>query len=338
MENQTSATEFILLGFALPWELRFFSFAILLAIYLVTLFGNAVIVVLSQLEAGLRTPMYFFLSNFSLLEMCYTSVTVPRLLSDFQHGCRAISFHACITQMYFFFFFGSTEFFLLATMAYDRYLAICHPLHYPVLMNSQACARLALGSWVSGFLTPILPTAFISQLPFSGPNQINHFFCDTGPLLKLSTGDTQVAAILVFLVSVVVVLSSFLLTLTSYTLIVSTICCIPSATGRRKAFSTCASHLTVVTIFYGTVMFMYIRPGSSQASDMDKVVSVFYAIIIPLLNPIIYTLRNRDFKRAMVKALRTQCRVYKATALTTELSCPTKRAVQGSVQGCDGVD
>ncbi|XP_065260382.1 olfactory receptor 11L1-like [Emys orbicularis] len=304
MENRTSVTEFILLGFPLPRELRLLSFAIFLAIYLVTLLGNAVIIALSQLEAGLRTPMYFFLSNFSLLEMCYTSVTVPRLLGDFQHGHRAISFRACITQMYFFFFFGSTEFFLLATMAYDRYLAICHPLRYPVLMNGRACARLALVSWVSGFLTPFLPTVFISQLPFCGTNRINHFFCDTGPLLRLSTGDTHVADILVFLVSAVVVLSSFLLTLTSYTLIVSAICRIPSATGRHKAFSTCASHLTVVTIFYGTVIFMYIRPGSGQASDMDKVVSVFYAIIIPLLNPVIYTLRNRDFKRALGKALR----------------------------------
>nr|XP_006120953.1 olfactory receptor 11L1-like [Pelodiscus sinensis] len=270
MDNQTSVTEFLLLGFALSPELRLLSFAIFLAIYLFTLLGNMVIIALSQQEASLHTP-----SHFSFLEICYTSVTVPRLLGDFHHGHRAISFHACITQMYFFFFFGSTEFFLLATMAYDRYLAICHPLRYPVLMDGQACARLAFGSWVSGFLTPFLPTAFISQLPFSGTNHINHFFCDTGPLLRLSTGDTQVANISVFLVSVVVVLSSFLLTLTSYTLIISTICRIPSATGRHKAFSTCTSHLTVVTIFYGTVIFMYVRPGSGRASDMDKMVSIF---------------------------------------------------------------
>ncbi|XP_007068514.2 LOW QUALITY PROTEIN: olfactory receptor 11L1 [Chelonia mydas] len=296
MENRTSVTEFILLGFPLQRELRLLSITIFLAIYLIT--------VLSQLEADLRTPMYFFLSNFSPLEICYTSVTVPWLLGDFQHGHRAISFRACITQMYFFFFFGSTEFFLLATTAYDLYLAICHPLHYPMLMDGRACARLALASWVSGFLTPFLPTAFISQLPVCGTNWINPFFCDTGPLLRLSTGDTHMASILIFLVSAVVVLSSFLLTLTSYTLIVSTICHIPS-TGRHKAFSTCASHLTVVTIFYGTVIFMYIRPGSGRASDMDKVMSVFYAIIILLLNPVIYTLRNRDFRRALGKALRS---------------------------------
>ncbi|XP_038260919.1 olfactory receptor 11L1-like [Dermochelys coriacea] len=303
MENRTSVTKFILLGFPLQWELRLLSIAIFLAIYLITLLGNMVIIVLSQLEAGLRTPMYFFLSNFSLLEICYTLVMVPRLLKDFQHSRCAISFRACITQMYFF-FFSSTEFFLLATMAYDQYLAVCHPLRYLVLMNGQACARLALASWVSGFLIPFLPKAFISQLPFCGTNQINHFFCDTGPLLRLSSGDTHMANILIFLVSAVVVLSSFLLIFTSYTLIVSAICHIPSATGRHKAFSTCASHLTVITIFYSMVIFMYIRPGSGWASDVDKVVSVFYAIIIPLLNPVIYTLRNRDFRRALGKVLR----------------------------------
>uniref|UniRef100_A0A8C0J7X5 Olfactory receptor n=1 Tax=Chelonoidis abingdonii TaxID=106734 RepID=A0A8C0J7X5_CHEAB len=288
--NGTAVTYFILLGLTNRTDLKGLLFGSFLLIYTMTLMGNLGMMALIHADPHLHTPMYFFLSTLSFIDICYSSVVTPRLL----HGHRAISFRACIAQMYFFFFFGSTEFFLLATMAYDRYLAICHPLRYPVLMNGRACARLALASWVSGFLTPFLPTAFISQLPFCGTNRINHFFCDTGPLLRLSTGDTHVADILVFLVSVVVVLSSFLLTLTSYTLIVSAICRIPSATGRHKAFATCASHLTVVIIFYGTVIFMYIRPGSGRASNMDKVVSVFYAIIIPLLNPVIYTLRNRD--------------------------------------------
>nr|XP_020647969.1 olfactory receptor 6F1-like [Pogona vitticeps] len=303
MVNDTSAPEFILLGFPGLQKFRLLLFTTLLIAYLFILLGNGLIILLSNTDVSLHIPMYFFLSNFSFLEMCYTSVTVPRMLEDFFVGSRALSFRNCITQMYFFFFFGTTEFFLLATMAYDRYLAICHPLQYPLLMDSRASACLALGSWLSGFLTPFLPIAFISQLPFNSSNQINHFFCDTGPLIKLSTGNTFLADTMVFLVSAVVVLLSFLLTLTSYVLIVSTICHIPSASGRQKAFSTCSSHLAVVTIFYGTVIFMYICPHSGQTSDMDKVVSVVYAVVTPMLNPIIYTLRNRDVKRALEKVL-----------------------------------
>ncbi|XP_053108406.1 olfactory receptor 11L1-like [Hemicordylus capensis] len=303
MLNDTSVPEFILLGFSEFQEFRFLLFTTFLTIYLFTLLGNGLIIAISNLDVSLQIPMYFFLSNFSLLEMCYTSVTVPQLLGDFLTGTHAISFQTCITQMYFFFFFGTTEFLLLATMAYDRYLAICHPLQYPMLMDSRTCACLALSCWLSGFLTPFLPTAFISQLPYNSSNQINHFFCDTSPLIKLSTGNTFMADMMVFLVSAVVVLTSFLLTVTSYVLIVSTICRIPSASGRLKAFSTCASHLTVVTIFYGTVIFMYLCPRSGQASDMDKVVSVLYAVVTPMLNPIVYTLRNKDVKIALKKVV-----------------------------------
>lgn len=303
MLNDTPALEFILLGFPEFQEFHFFLFLTFLTIYLFTLLGNALIVTVSTIEVSLHIPMYFFLSNFSLLEICFTTVTVPRLLRDFLTASHAISFQACIAQMYFFFFFGTTEFILLATMAYDRYLAICHPLRYPLLMDSHACVCLALWSWLSGFLTPFLPIAFISQLPFNSSNQINHFFCDTGPIIKLSTGNTFMADMMVFLVSAVIVLISFLLTVTSYVLIVSTICCIPSASGRRKTFSTCASHLLVVTVFYGTVIFMYLCPHSDKTSDMNKVVSLFYAIVTPILNPIIYSLRNKDVKRALDKLI-----------------------------------
>ncbi|KAF7236013.1 Olfactory receptor 11L1 [Varanus komodoensis] len=303
MLNGTSAPEFILLGFPELQEFRFLLFITFLVVYLFVLLGNALIILISKMDIGLRIPMYFFLSNFSFLEMCYTSVTVPRLLGDFLTGPHAVSLWTCLTQMYFFFFFGTTEFFLLATMAFDRYLAICHPLQYPVLMDNHACISLALGSWLSGFLTPFLPIAFISQLPFNSSNQLDHFFCDTGPLIKLSTGDTFMAEAVVFLVSAVIVLLSFILTLISYALIVSTICRIPSASGRHKAFSTCFSHLMVVTIFYGTVIFMYLCPRFGQASETDKVVSVFYAVLTPVLNPIIYTLRNKDVKRALRKVL-----------------------------------
>ncbi|XP_054826012.1 olfactory receptor 6-like [Eublepharis macularius] len=323
MMNDTSIPEFILLGFPELQKFRFLLFVVFLTAYLFTFFGNALIIGISHLDVGLHTPMYFFLSNFSLLEMCYISVTVPRLLASLVMGSHAISFWTCITQMYFFFFFGTTEFFLLATMAYDRYLAICHPLQYPVLMDSYACVYLALGSWLSGFLTPFLPTTFISQLSFNSSNQINHFFCDTGPLIKLATSNTFMADMMVFLVSAVVVLVSLLLTVTSYGLIVSTICRIPSASGRHKAFSTCASHFVVVTIFYGTVIFMYICPRSDQSSDMDKVVSVFYAVITPMLNPIIYTLRNKDVKKALEKALKrvkNGCLKHRGKTLLTVLT------------------
>ncbi|XP_062974447.1 olfactory receptor 11L1-like [Elgaria multicarinata webbii] len=303
MLNDTSAPEFILLGFPGLQKFRVLLFLTFLMIYLFELLGNALIILISNIDAGLRIPMYFFLSNFSFLEMCYTSVTIPRLLRDLLTGSHAISFQVCLTQMYFFFFFGTTEFFLLATMAYDRYLAICHPLQYPMLMDNHTCACLALGSWLSGFLTPFLPITYISQLPFNSSNQLDHFFCDTAPFIKLSTGNTFMANAMVFLVSAVVVLMSFLLTLTSYTLIVSTVCRIPSASGKLKAFSTCFSHLMVVTIFYGTVIFMYLCPHFGRASEMDKVVSVFYVIITPVLNPIIYTLRNKDVKRALQKVL-----------------------------------
>ncbi|XP_063170963.1 olfactory receptor 11L1-like [Candoia aspera] len=303
MLNGTSAPKFMLLGFPELQEFQLLSFVIFLSIYLFILLGNALIIILFHIDVSLQLPMYFFLSHFSFLEMCYTSVTLPQLLGNLLSASCAISFWTCLTQMYFFFFFGSTEFLLLAAMAYDRYLAICHPLQYPVLMDSRACVCLTLGSWLTGFLTPFLPITFISQLPFNSSNQINHFFCDTGPLIKLSTGNTFMADTMVFLVSAVIVLISFLLTLTSYALIVSTICHIPSVSGRHKAFSTCSSHLMVVTIFYGTVIFTYLCPHSDQTFEMDKVVSLLYAVVTPMLNPIIYTLRNNDVKRAVEKIL-----------------------------------
>ncbi|XP_042301166.1 olfactory receptor 10AG1-like [Sceloporus undulatus] len=323
MLNATSTPEFILLGFPGLQKFWFLLFISFLTAYLFVLLGNALIILITNLDVDLRIPMYFFLNNFSFLEICYTSVTVPRLLVDFLTGPRAISFWTCMTQMYFFFFFGTTEFLLLATMAYDRYLAICHPLQYPLLMNGCACTSLALASWLSGFLTPFLSIASISQLPFNSSNQINHFFCDTGPLIELSTGDTFLAETTVFLVSAVVVLTSFLLTLTSYGLIIFTICHIPSASGKHKAFSTCSSHLMVVTIFYGTVIFMYLCPRSTRSSGMDKMISVFYAVVTPMLNPIIYTLRNKDVKRALEKVLnqvKDNCLKHRGKAFLMVLS------------------
>uniref|UniRef100_A0A8C3P8G8 Olfactory receptor n=1 Tax=Chrysemys picta bellii TaxID=8478 RepID=A0A8C3P8G8_CHRPI len=302
--NDTAVTHFILLGLTNRTDLQGLLFVSFLLVYTMTLMGNLGMMALIHTDPHLHTPMYYFLSTLSFVDVCYSSVVTPRLLADFLATDKSISYTGCVAQMAFFLLHGTAECLLLAAMAYDRFVAICRPLLYHTLMSRGMCTRLVAVAYTLSMANSAVQTSNVFRLPFCGPNHINHYFCDIPPLLQLSTGDTHVADILVFLVSAVVVLSSFLLTLTSYTLIVSAICRIPSATGRYKAFSTCASHLTVVTIFYGTVIFMYIRPGSGQASDMDKVVSVFYAIIIPLLNPVIYTLRNRDFKRALGKALR----------------------------------
>ncbi|XP_030046210.1 olfactory receptor 2AP1-like [Microcaecilia unicolor] len=303
-KNQSHATLFILLGFSSHGDLYIFLFLAFFLVYTFTLLGNLLIIVLSRMDSHLNTPMYFFLSNFSFLEICYTTVTVPKMLSDLFTGNRTISFCGCLTQMYFFFFFGTTEFFLLALMAFDRYLAICNPLRYQMIMSYKVCLLLVLCSWISGSLVPITPTSVISQLSFNSSNKVNHFFCDVAPIIKLSSDNTFVINLIVFMLSSIVVLSSILLVMVSYIFIICTILKIPSATGKQKAFSTCASHLIVVTIFYGTVIFMYVRPASSDSIDLNKVVSIFYSVITPMLNPIIYSLRNKEVKEALRKATR----------------------------------
>uniref|UniRef100_A0A8C8RDZ1 Olfactory receptor n=1 Tax=Pelusios castaneus TaxID=367368 RepID=A0A8C8RDZ1_9SAUR len=318
--NGTAMTHFILLGLTNRMDLQGVLFGLFLLIYTMTLIGNLGMMALIRSDPHLHTPMYFFLSTLAFIDVCYSSVVTPRLLVDFFIVDKSISYIGCMAQMAFFLLHGTAECLLLATMAYDRFVAICHPFLYQTLMSRETCVQLVAVAYTLSMANSAVQTSNVFRLPFCGPNYINHYFCDIPPLLQLSTGDTQMASIVVFLVSAVVVLSSFLLTLTSYTLIVSAICHIPSATGRHKAFSTCASHLAVVTIFYGTVIFMYIRPGSGQASNRDKMVSVFYAIIIPLLNPIIYTLRNRDFQRALGKALRrakSQCSKQRQKAAPT---------------------
>ncbi|XP_073537789.1 olfactory receptor 6F1-like [Phyllobates terribilis] len=235
----------------------------------------------------------------------YTTVTVPRMLFDLVSGNMTISFKSCLTQMYFFFLFGTTEFFILALMGFDRYLAICHPLHYTNIMNKRFCYQLVFGSWVSGCMVPTVPTIVLSGKPFCGSKVINHFFCDVGPLVKLSSPDTLFLDIFVFMISAVVVLGSLLLVTVSYVFIISAIFRISSTSGRHKAFSTCASHFSVVTIFFGTVIFMYIRPSSGENFEMDKAISIFYSAVTPAMNPLIYSLRNNEVKKALLKARRT---------------------------------
>ncbi|XP_036624280.1 olfactory receptor 6F1-like [Trichosurus vulpecula] len=301
--NQTTVMEFIFLGFSGVQQLKIALFVMFLTVYLLSLTGNALIIIIVLMEPVLHTPMYIFLANLSFLEIWYTTVTVPKLLATCVSQIVTISVAECVAQYYFFFSMGATECILLAVMAYDRYLAICNPLHYAILMSPQVCLRFSAGSWVGGFIAPLLPTILISYLYFCGPQKINHFFCDSDPIFKLSCSDTFMVEAVGYTCSSVVILSSFLLTMSSYVQIIITIIKMPSREAKKKAFSTCASHLTVVTIYYGTIIFTYVRPPAKYNFTIGKIISVFYCVITPLLNPLIYTLRNKDVKKALKKCL-----------------------------------
>ncbi|XP_033024014.1 olfactory receptor 6X1-like [Lacerta agilis] len=299
--NKTVLTEFILQGFPGSAELQKYLFVPVLLMYILTVTGNILIVFIIIHDHHLHNPMYFFLGNFSFLEIFYVTTLSPKMLANFLAERRAICFYCCITQAFFHFLLGATEFCLLASMSFDRYIAICNPLHYSIIMNSKLCLQLALGSWLGGFFTVIVQTILICQLPFCGPNLINHFYCDVTPLLSLACSDTHLLEQIVLVGSALLLFSSFLLTAISYIFIISTILRIPSSSGRQKAFSTCAAHLTVVSIQYGTVMFMYVKPKANSSLEVNKVVSVLNTVITPLLNPFIYTLRNKDVKEALRK-------------------------------------
>ncbi|XP_044840951.1 olfactory receptor 1030-like [Mauremys mutica] len=299
-----SITEFILLGFGNHPELQIFLFLLFLVIYVVTMAGNILIMVLVVTDQHLHTPMYFFLGNLSCLETCYTSTILPRMLASFLTGDRTISVTGCLIQLYFFGSLVDTECYLLAVMSYDRYLAICKPLHYGTRMNNRFCFQLAAGSWISAFLAVIIVIILMSQLIFCGPNEIDHFFCDLTPMIKLSCSDTHNMEFVTFWGSVLFTLPPFLLTMTSYVYIIIAILRIPSTTGRQKAFSICSSHLIVVTIFYGTLMIVYILPKTEKLRELNKVFSLCYTVLTPLLNPLIYSLRNKDVKLAFRKAVR----------------------------------
>ncbi|XP_067404002.1 olfactory receptor 6N1-like [Emydura macquarii macquarii] len=302
--NQTVVTEFILLGFGDLPDLQILLFLVFLVIYITTMAANTLIVVLVVTDRHLHTPMYFLLGNLSCLETCYISTILPRLLASLLTGDRTISFSGCFTQLYVFGFLAATECYLLATMSYDRYLAICKPLHYSTLMNPRFCLQLAAGSWLNGCLAPAIFDLFLSQLIFCGPNEIDNFYCDTIPLMELSCSDTHGIILVDFILASVFTLPPFLLTLTSYVCIITTILRIPSTTGRQKAFSTCSSHLIVVTVFYGTIMVVYLLPKHDTLRELNKVLSLCYTVLTPLINPLIYSLRNREVKAALSKAIR----------------------------------
>ncbi|XP_011377765.1 olfactory receptor 5A2 [Pteropus medius] len=301
--NNTIVTKFTLLGFSDHPQMKIFLFVLFLGIYLLTLAWNLSLIALIRMDSHLHTPMYFFLSNLSFLDTCYVSSTAPKMLWDIITGQKTISFVGCATQYFVFCGMGLTECFLLAAMAYDRYAAICNPLLYMALMSHTLCLKMVAGAYVGGFLSSFIETYSVYQHDFCGPNVINHFFCDLPPILVLSCSDTFTSQVVNFIVGVVVGVLSILVILISYSYIVAAVLKISSAKGRTKAFSTCVSHLSAVTLFYGSGFFMYMRPSSSYSLNQDKVVSVFYALLIPMMNPIIYSLRNKEIKKAMKKAV-----------------------------------
>ncbi|KAM4622308.1 olfactory receptor 5V1-like [Discoglossus pictus] len=301
--NQTTITEFILLGLSDLEYIQLLLFLVFLFIYLMTLIGNLLILLLIFTDSHLHFPMYFFLSNLAFLDVFYSSVTSPRMLSDFFSKNRTISLPACITQFFFFFSFICIELYLLAVMSYDRYIAICHPLHYIQIMNHKMCTQMVSLAWIIGFLTSLIHTLCTKRLKFCSANIIHGFFCDLPQLFKLSCTDTFINVLVMFLVGTVMGSGALGITIVPYIHIFNTIMGIQTKRGKMKAFSTCTSHLTVVFIFYGTLIFTYLRPTPRNNFSEDRLVSVMYTVITPLLNPIIYSLRNKDLKGSLRRAL-----------------------------------
>ncbi|XP_074087899.1 olfactory receptor 10AG1-like [Macrotis lagotis] len=293
--------EFILLGFSDLPNLQGFLFGVFLIIYMSILLGNGLIIIVTKVDTALQTTMYFFLGNFSFVEICYTSVTLPRMLMDLLTQNRHISMAACAVQLCFFLILVVTECLLLAVMAYDRYVAICKPLYYPVIMNQKLCVQLVFGSWITGIPVVIGQTYQIFSLPFCGSNKLNHVFCDMPPVVKLTCGNTFVNQFSVYADAVIFALIPFLLIVMSYVKIVMTILKLSSTSGKYKVFSTCSSHLIVVILFFGSGLIVYFRPKSSNSEGSDKVFSLFYTIVTPMFNPVIYTLRNKDVIGALRK-------------------------------------
>ncbi|XP_030189661.1 olfactory receptor 1038-like [Lynx canadensis] len=301
--NNTRVTEFILLGFSVHREIEITLFFLISVVYTLTLVGNLGMISLIRLDSRLHTPMYFFLSNLAFVDLCYSSSVAPKFLQTLLTKHRSISFYACATQLGFFLNFLISEMLLLAVMAYDRYVAICNPLLYMVSMSPKVCMQLVTGPYLYSFSVALLHTAITFQLIYCGPNIINHFYCDDVPLMALACSDTSLKEILIFIFAGFNMISSLTTVLISYLYIVAAILKIQSTEGRFRAFSTCASHLTAVTIFYGTLIFMYLQPKSNHSLDTDKMASVFYTIVIPMLNPMIYSLRNKEVKNALRKLI-----------------------------------
>ncbi|XP_053882075.1 olfactory receptor 1019-like [Malaclemys terrapin pileata] len=302
-KNCTVATQFILMGFTDGPKLQVIYFVLFLVIYVITLVGNLGMIILIRISSRLHTPMYFFLCNLSVVDICYSSVVTPKMLENFLAQSKAISYSGCLVQLYFFIIWLSTECLLLAVMAYDRYVAICKPLLYSAVMSHKLCVPLVASSYFTSFTSAMITACLISRLTYCGSNIINHFFCDTPPLLALSSSDSSIAENTISFLAGFTSVSSLLIILFSYLYILAAILRIHSAKDRHKAFNTCASHLTAVTMFYGTLIFTYLRTNTSYSLGQDQVASVFYTVVIPMLNPLIYSLRNKEVKDALRRSL-----------------------------------
>ncbi|XP_021011705.1 olfactory receptor-like protein OLF2 [Mus caroli] len=302
-ENFTMLTEFVFLGLSGRQDVQQGLFVFFFLVYSLTVIANLGMVILIKLDSRLHTPMYYFLSNLSFCDICYSSTVSPKMLADFLSKEKRIPYDLCAIQMYFFGAFADVECLMLAVMAYDRYVAICNPLLYTIAMSKKLCIQLVAVAYAVGLVDSAIHTSCTFRLSFCKSNVINHFFCDIPPLLALSCSDTSINEIVMFTFIGCVVGISIVTVLLSYCYIIATICRMNSAEGRRKAFSTCASHLMAVAIFHGTLLFMYFRPSSSYSMDTDKMASVFYTVVIPMLNPLIYSLRNKDVKEALKKAI-----------------------------------
>ncbi|XP_054849756.1 olfactory receptor 10A7-like, partial [Eublepharis macularius] len=299
--NSSEITDFVFLGLSKSVQLHVLIFCVFLLVYILTLIGNCLIIVVTIVDVSLQTPMYHFLRVLSILDISYSSVTIPKMLLNSLSNDKSISYIGCATQVYFLLFLGATECFLLAVMAYDRCIAICNPLRYMVIMNKRVCLSLSLFSVISGNLVSLVQTVWVFTLPFCGSHKIDYFFCDVPPLLKLSCIDTSLYEMQLMTATILVIFTPFILILVSYVLIISSILKMTSVDGRGKSFSTCSSHLLVVLLYYGTSSLIYIRPKHIFSEDTRKVVALIYTTITPMLNPAIYSIRNKEVQRALKK-------------------------------------
>ncbi|KAM5152880.1 olfactory receptor 5V1-like [Mantella aurantiaca] len=306
LRNGTVVFEFILLGLSSHPKTQVILFLIFLLVYIIILIGNSLIIILIVTDTKLHTPMYFFLINLSCLDLCYSTSTVPRMLRDLVSRKNAISYAECVTQMYISLSLGEIECILLAIMAYDRYVAICYPLHYTTIMSKVVCVRIDASTWIGGFLLSIAHVALTLNADLCGNNEINHFLCEVPEILSLSCENVILVEFVIYVVGVIILMTPVAFIVMSYIKIILNIIKITSSLGRKKAFSTCSSHIIVVTIFYGSTMATYMKPRSSSIPGTDKVIAIFYIIVTPMLNPIIYTLRNNDVKAAFLK-FRRRC-------------------------------
>ncbi|KAM4876472.1 olfactory receptor 1J21-like [Thomomys bottae] len=304
-DNHSSVSEFILLGLPIRPKEQGLYCALFLAMYLTTVLGNLLIILLIRLDSRLHTPMYFFLSHLAFTDISFSSVTAPKLLMNMLTQSQSIPYAGCISQVYFFLLLGDLDSFLLTSMAYDRYVAICHPLHYTTIMSQRLCFLLVIVSWVLSVSSALVHTLLLARLSFYGDNTLPHFFCDLSALLKLSSSDTTVNQLVILTVGVVVITVPFLCILVSYGHIGATILRAPSMKGICKALSTCGSHLSVVSLYYGAIIGLYFFPSSNDTNEKDVIVAVMYTLVTPMLNPFIYSLRNKDMKGALGTVFRT---------------------------------